>query len=172
MRLLTAAVIALLLAACSPPAPPQQPQSSPDGPPPAAANPDAAMLASEPMPGQWSFNGDAGTISAGFGAPESEYLFLVVCNAPTGRITLTYEHELAPDQDTTLKIVTAAQTLDFAARSFNEGLPNVSAEVEGADPRLAALAATQERIAVEVGGETSVLPWDQSIARVLQACRD
>lgn len=166
MRSLKPAAIALFLAACSPLAP----QSATEAPPPAAASPDASMLAGEPMQGQWSFNGDAGTISAGFGAPESEYLFLVVCNAPTGRVTLTYEHELAPDQDTTLRIVTAAQTLDFAARSFNEGLPNVSAEIAGADPRLASLAATQERIAVEVGGETSVLPWDQNIARVLQNC--
>ena len=123
------------------------------------------------MPGQWFFNGDGGTVSAGFGAPESEYLFLISCNAPTGRIALMYERELVPDQDTTLKIVTATQTLEFAARSSNEGLPAVNADIAGADPRFAALAATQTRIAVDVAGEVSVLSWDPSIARALAACR-
>jgi len=154
------AAFALLLAACAPPAPSEAP----------APPSENSALSAEPQPGQWSFNADAGTISAGFGAPESEYLFLVICNAPTGRATLSYERELYPDQDTTLTLVTASGSQDFAARSFNEGLPSVSAEVEGGDARLAALAASQERFAVTVAGETSVLPWDGSIAEALSSC--
>ena len=98
--------LALFVAACSPPAATPDAPSQAEAPAP-PANPDAALLAGEPMPGQWFFNGDGGTVSAGFGAPESEYLFLISCNAPTGRIALMYERELAPDQDTTLRIVTA-----------------------------------------------------------------
>lgn len=154
------AAFVLLLAACAPPAPSEAPA-------PTAENP---ALSAEPLPGQWSFNADAGTISAGFGAPESEYLFLVVCNAPTGRVTLSYEHELSPDQDTTLTLVTASGSHDFPARSFNEGLPSVNAEVEAGDARLAALAASQESFSVTVAGETSVLPWDASIAEALSSC--
>lgn len=161
--------LALFVAACSPPAAiPAAPAEAEAPAPP--ANPDAALLSATPLDGIWSFNADAGVSAAGFGAPESEYLFIVSCNAPAGRVTLTYEHELAPDQDTTLRIVTAAQSLDFPARSFNEGLPSVNAEVGGGDPRLAALRAAQERFAIEVAGETSVLRWDQSIARALAEC--
>jgi hypothetical protein len=158
--------LALLLAACTPPAP--QASAPDDAAAPASAN--AAQLSIAPLPGQWFFNGDGATVSTAFGPPESEGVFAVVCNGGTTRVTLMSSHELVPDQATTLRIITATQTLDFPARSLNQGLPTVNAELDGADPRLAALAATQERFAVEVAGESYVLPWDQSIARTLSNC--
>lgn len=136
----------------------------------APANPDASVLGSTPATGEWTLLGDGATVSAGFGVPQSEYQFIVVCNGGPNRVRLTTEHQLSPNQDTTLRIITEAQTVDFPARSFNEGLPSVNAEVDGADPRLDALAATQERFAVEVAGQAIVLPWDQAIARALGNC--
>ncbi len=83
---------------------------------------------------------------------------------------IDYERELYPDQDTTLRLITESTTIELPARSFNEGLPTVSATLAGSDPRLAALAATQERFGVEIAGEISVLPWDPAIALTLAGC--
>ena len=147
---------ALLVAACSPAAPPS------DNAP--------AELNAEPINGLWYFNSRGATVSTGFGAPGSEYLFRVVCHGGTNQVKLTYSDELAPDQDTTLMLILPAQTFAIPARSSNEGQPTINAELDGADVRLAALAQQRDRFAVEAAGQTSVLPWDQSIARTLAAC--
>jgi hypothetical protein len=169
-RLFAAAAV-LLLAACAPPsADEDRAAHAGDTGEAAPANPDAAALGGAPMEGVWSHNGDGATVSAGFGAPESEYLFIVVCEGGTGQVRIDYEHELAPDQDTILRVITEAATIELPARSFNEGLPTVSAELAGGDARLAALAARQERFAVEVAGEISVLPWHEAIALTLAGC--
>lgn len=169
-----AAAAALTMAACSPPAPSANQDRTAhagDVDDAAPANPEASALGAAPMEGRWSHNGDGATVSAGFGAPESEYLFIVVCEGGTGQVRIDYEHELYPDQDTTLRIITEARVVEFPARSFNEGLPTVSATVAGDDARLAALAATgQDRFALEVAGEISVLPWDEAIALTLSNC--
>lgn len=172
LRRLAFAALAVLLAACGQSAPPA-PQAPAATPAPAAANPDAAQLSATPLPGQWFFNDSGeGLVSTGFGEPESEGVFGVQCERATHRVTLMYTHELAPDQDTQMRIVTAAQTLDLPARSFNDGLPSVNAALGASDPRLAALGARQQRFAVDVAGDTSVFPWDESIARVLQSCAE
>jgi hypothetical protein len=171
-RLFAAAAV-LFVAACSQPAPaPDEDRAAHAGDTgeAAPANPDAAALGGAPMEGVWSHNGDGATVSAGFGAPESEYLFIVVCEGGTGQVRVDYEHELYPDQDTTLRLITETATVELPARSFNEGLPTVSAQVAGGDARLAALAARQERFAVEVAGEISVLPWNEAIALTLAGC--
>jgi hypothetical protein len=166
------ATLVLLAAACSPPAEAPQtraPSESSDAPGPAAAvNPDAAALGPAADFGQWFSDSAPARTSACYGAPESECVVSLGCEGR--RVTLMSSHELAPDQDTTLTIATASQTLALPARSFNEGLASVSAELDGADPRLAALAARQDRFGVDVGGETHVYPWHESVARVLAAC--
>lgn len=165
---IVAAAALVMLAACSPPSADRDRAANAGD---VAAPADAAALGGVPMEGVWSHNGDGATVSAGFGAPESEYLFIVICEGGTGQVRIDYEHELYPDQDTTLRIITETQAVEFPARSSNEGLPTVSAEVAGDDARLAALAATgQERFAVEVAGEISVLPWDEAIALTLSNC--
>lgn len=166
---------ALALAACAPPAADQDaPAHAGDVGEPAPTNPDAAALGGAPQSGVWTYNADEGTSAAGFGEPQSEYTLAIICNAPAAHVTLTYSHELSPAQDTQLGFITEARTMRFAARSFVEGLPSVTAELDAAAPGvradLAALSARQTRFAVEVMGEASVLPWDESIARVLNEC--
>jgi len=167
--------LALLAAACSPaPSAPAEETAATTASEP-AVNVDAAALGATPQPGAWSFGADEGTFAAGFGPPESEYLQTIVCEAASGKLTLTSSHELSPDQDTTLRVITAVQTLDLPARSFNEGLPNVHAEVADdaatKTPLISMLGAPTDRFAIEVGGEALVFPWDDSIAQALTACR-
>ncbi len=164
-----------LLAACSP-----APQNSNAGktqtPAPQAAPvaPNAAALAATPAEGQWFFNGDEGVISANFGPPESEGILSIVCNAGDRRISLHFNGELTPDQDTTLRLITATQSLELPARSHNDGLPGISAEIAADAPQhgalLAALTVRQQRFAIVGAGDTVVLPWDPSIARALAGC--
>jgi hypothetical protein len=171
MRRLIAAASALLIAACSPPAPPA---AEPAADPPAApSESNAAELAGPLAAGQWSFRADESVFAAGFGAPESEYQLVVTCNAGSGAVSIMSAHELAPDQPTTLTLITATRTVSVAAASFNEGLPSVNAELARSDAQdaIAALSQPQERIGVAVNGEAHLYPWDQALARALQNCR-
>lgn len=140
-----------------------------------ASAPDAAALAGAPQTGAWTLRTDEGVTAAGFGPPESEYLLTIVCEAPSGELSITAEQELSPDQDTTLRIITAVQSLDLPARSFNEGLPMIIAEVADdaatKTPLIGMLGAPTDRFAIEVSGEAFVFPWDDSIAQALTACR-
>jgi len=185
MRAALAAALTLALTACTPAPPPSQPAAEPPAAPPtpspsAAAAPtsaaDAAALAAAPLPdGQWFFRADESVFAAGFGAPQSEFQFAVSCNGGSGAVQIMSAHELAPDQPVTLTIVTAAQTIDLAANSFNEGLASVNAELADAAPEKAALIAaltqTQARIGVRVRDETHVYAWDEALTRALAPCR-
>lgn len=192
------ALLAACSTACTPPAPPAS-QAPPD--PPTAqscANPSAAeaarcaangdantssapanaafaQLADAPLAsGQWFFRADAGVVSAGFGEPQSEFQFVLSCEAPSGKLTVTSVRELSPDQATTLTLITAARSIDLSAHSFNEGMPYIAAELAESAPEHSALIATlrapQERFGVRVAGETDILPWDESIPRALAPC--
>jgi hypothetical protein len=174
MRLLLISA-ALLFTACSP-APSDQataPTAAAEAPE-AGANPDTAALGATLQTGSWTLRADEGTTAAGFGAPESEYQFVIACEAGSN-ITLTAEHELSPDQDTTLRIITAVQTLNLPARSFNEGLPTVTAHVTQdaatKTPLISMLGAPTDRFAVDIAGQITVFPWHDSIAQALTACR-
>jgi hypothetical protein len=170
-------LIALTLTACTPAPPPSQ--AAPD---PAAATvaseasapaPNYALLSAAPQTGAWSFQADGATHAAGFGAPESEYQLVLICNHGSGAVTLTSAHELAPDQDTILTLITLNDTRTLAAKSFNEGLPSVTAELAGADARDIAtlLTAPQTNLGIDVAGETHVYPWSAEIAQALEGCR-
>ena len=170
-----AVLVIAMLAACSP-----APESNTQTPasqaaPEQAAAPNAAALSAAPAEGQWFFHSDEGLISANFGPPESEGILSIVCNEGDRSIRLFYGGELTPDQDTTLRVLTATQSLDVPARSHNEGLPAISADIAADAPLhaalLDALAAQQERFAIASVDDTVVLPWDQSIARALANCR-
>lgn len=173
MRTLIAAV-ALALAACSP-APSQAPDSATPAGEPAPANPDVAALGGAPAEGQWFERVDEGTFAAGFGAPESEYQFVITCTQGSGAISVSSANELAPDQATTLRIITPTRTLDLPARSFNEGLATITAELADQSPEKAmlitVLGAPADRFAVEAGGVINVYPWHDAISRTLIACR-
>ena len=161
-------VILVLLAACSPP----QRQTATNAPAQSVA-PNAVLSGVTPLEGEWFLNApDLGLVSAAFGVPESEGEFAVQCDLAAHRVTLFYSWELTPDQDTTLRVLAQGQAVEFAAHSYNEGLPTVNAEVPGSDPRLAALAATQEHFGVAVGEDVTSMPWDQKIAQVLSRCAE
>lgn len=175
MRII-ALIAALLLTACAPDAPtaPDAATESAETAPAIPQNPDAEALAAEPATGAWIERTDEGVTSTGFGAPDSEYQFVVSCVMGSGAIHVTSSNELAPDQATTIRLITATQAIDLPAQSSNEGMPTISAEIadEGAKPLLIGmLGAPTDRIAVIAGGESTVFPWDESIARVLIACR-
>jgi hypothetical protein len=164
-----------LLAACSP-APSQAPEdTTATTTETASADPNATALIATPQTGAWTFRADEGTFAAGFGPPESEYLLTIICESGSGKVTMMSSHELSPDQDTTLRIITAVQTLDLPARSFNEGLPSVTAEVPGSAAEKTALismlGAPTDRFAVEVNGQSSVFPWADAVSQALMACR-
>lgn len=164
-----------LLAACSPAPNSQAPAQDAATTAEAPADPNAAALGAVPQTGAWTLRTDEGVTAADFGAPESEYLLTISCEMPSGKLTLIYERELAPDQDTTLRIVTPVQTLDLPARSFNEGLPSVTAEVLDSAPAkialISMLGAPTDRFAVDVNGESSVFPWADAVSQALIACR-
>ncbi|HVK79604.1 MAG TPA: hypothetical protein VM915_03240 [Verrucomicrobiae bacterium] len=170
-----AALFALAaLTACTP-APPAS-QAAPD---PAAAqaasdaSANAALLSAAPQTGAWAFQADDAIFAAGFGAPESEYQLVFTCNQASGAVHITSAHELALEQATTLTLITPDTTRALAAQSFNEGLPSVSAELEGAQARDIAtlLSAPHTNLGIDVAGETHVYPWSAEIARALESCR-
>ncbi|UPT62461.1 MAG: hypothetical protein M0D54_19215 [Hyphomonadaceae bacterium JAD_PAG50586_4] len=164
----------LLLAACAPEAPtPAETPSAEISAQDAAPAPNYALLSIAPQTGTWSFQADGATHAAGFGAPQSEYQLVLICNHGSGAVTLTSAHELAPDQDTTLTLITLSDTRALAAKSFNEGLPNVTAELAGDQARDIAtlLTAPQANIGIDVAGETHVYPWSAEIAQALEGCR-
>lgn len=178
-----AALLALvLLAACSQPAPAPTaetasteiapaPPPSPPMPTPIDAATAAAMLSAQPAEGAWTFTDENGFASTGFGLPESEFQFGVTCDKTLKRVHLLVERELSPDQDTWITIVTAQDSVSFAARSFNEGLPSISAYTPGSDPRLGLLAQAADRFAIDIAGEAQVFPMDETITRAMDACR-
>jgi hypothetical protein len=121
------------------------------------------------------FRADEGTFAAGFGAPESEYQLAIICEAGSGAVQVMSDHEVAPSQATTLTLVTATHTLELPAQGVSEGLPSVTAILADGAPQKAvligALSRLQERFGVSVAGEMRAYPWDESIARALEACR-
>jgi hypothetical protein len=170
MRITALTLLALLAAACAPPA-------SQDAPPAASAaaapvNPDTAALGANPATGAWTFHVAESVSAAGFGLPESEYQFIIACDG--GKLSLSNEAELTPDQDTTMRIITATQSIELPARSFNEGLPTITTDLAAADPLkpllIGMLGAPTDRFAVEIAGVTQVFPWDDEIAQALTAC--
>lgn len=170
--------LALFAAACSPPA--QTADSAPAttaGEPASAASENvyAAALAGPVQTGSWVSRTDEGVSSACFGAPQSECVVTVACEMPSGKLSLSTGDELAPDQDTVIRVFNATSTLDLPAHSFNEGLPNVTATIADnaaeKTPLIGMLGAPTERFGVEVAGQRTVVPWDASVAAILTACR-
>lgn len=170
------AALGLILAACGQPAPPQQQPAEQAPAAEQAPSPEAAYAAAlreeTPADGQWFAQEREGTVAAGFGLPQSEYQFVVACEA--GALSLQIERELMPDQPTTLRLITSTRLMDLAAHSYNEGLPAIIAEVAADAPEKAhligMLGQPQERFAVEAAGARTVFPWDESLARALAAC--
>lgn len=192
-----ATALTILLTACTPSPPPS---SQPAAEPPAAscesetqtaaeaarcaadgaaangaATANAAALSATPATGRWSFHGDSGVTSTCFGAPNSECAISFMCEAPSGKVSVLYSAELIPDQPTTLTAITRTQTLAIPARSFNEGLPSINAELADTSTEkaalLEALTPTQDVFAIDANGEITVYPWDESVAQTLNACR-
>lgn len=175
MRAALILATAILLAACAPeaPAPAETPSAEIAAQDASARAPNTALLSIAPQTGAWSFQADGATHAAGFGAPESEYQLVLICNHGSGAVMLTSAHELAPDQATTLNLITLDATRALPAQSFNEGLPSVTAELAGDQARDIAtlLTAPQANIGIDVAGEVHVYPWSAEIAQALEGCR-
>ena len=175
MRSILAALF--LLAACTPPGPAETvedvrvPQPVPDN-----ANAEfAPVQAGTPLTGQWFFRGDDGVLAAGFGVPESEFQFAVTCRQADGVVTVMSNHELFPDQQTILSIIVASSTVNLPANSFNEGLPSVTAELDGGTEYARGvainLAERQDRFGVKVGNDLHIYPWSEELTRALERCQ-
>jgi hypothetical protein len=137
----------------------------------AATAPNTAPSA---QPSSWRVERDieGGYTATSYGPSAGHDLFRVFCGAIVKRVTLQSAHTLPDRQQTTMTIRTAARTLAFPARSENiPAGPLVYAQIEGDDPRLAPLSQRQERFTVEVEGAALIIPWNESIATTLAACR-
>ena len=175
MRSILAALV--LLAACTPPGPAETAEEvRVTQPVPDNANAEfAPVQAGTPLTGQWFFRGDDGVLAAGFGAPESEFQFAVTCRQADGVVTVMSNHELAPDQQTILSIIVASSTVNLPATSFNEGLPSVTAELDGGTEYARGvainLAERQDRFGVKVGNDLRIYPWSEELTRALVQCQ-
>ena len=180
------AALILLIAACTPPrtdAPPApQDKVATVGAAAAAAaqpaNTNAAILTASPIDAVWHFgisSSDGYTIaSLGYRGRPNEPIpgvfFDIICTDgdKSVDISLDLDHDVPDRWDTTIRFITATQTVDIPARSYITR--SISAELDGADPRLDALRDPQKVFAIEAEGQTRVVVWDQAINRVLNAC--
>lgn len=180
-------ITALFLAACSPPAsqaPEPAPAETATTAQAAPAIPDPNALTDNPastwtdverdpqLIGRWVYFQATSNafINASYGANASEPAFSFVCDRARRVISMTRDIELTPDQATGLAIITPTTRHLFAAQSFNEGPPRVSAEIPAADPRLDDIAAS-EGLSLQAAGDTSTIHGDPMLARVLAECR-
>lgn len=171
-----ACALFLILAACSP-APTESGDtpiagSGESGGVASSANPDAAQLDRDVLPGRW-FYGEGNSAqgigpSAAFGELEQESLFQMDCN--NGQIQFQYLwDETAPAQDE-ITIITSTATIVVTARGEVRGNPIVSGSLDLDDPRLDSLAQPQARFGAAIDGMVGVFPWEEGIARTLRAC--
>ncbi|MBY0447638.1 MAG: hypothetical protein K2P95_03025 [Hyphomonadaceae bacterium] len=164
--------LALLLAGCGDAKPPAA-QNGPD--PSGDATRDAAELLSRPpAAGSWEEIGDGAITSAQFkapGAPDGAPDEINIgCNNGSARAFLNWTFP-QPTVNGELRVHTATGAVVFAAEAYNfENTHMLNVEVDGADPRLAAIKSQQPRLAFEGAGQAMVLPWDPKIALELGAC--
>lgn len=171
-NLLLASVLAL--GACTQAA---APEDAPDTAP-AAAAPDspgnelpvaADLLAGAPLSGRWEDVGDGATVGVLFTSPDYADTLAIGCNTGTGEAYINWTIQ-NPAEDGEVRLYTGAKTETFDATGSNAGAAIRTIDVSGSDPRLAVLKTTQAKFAVQASGEAIVLPWDPSIARVLNEC--
>jgi hypothetical protein len=162
---------ALLLAACSP-APAainrqrsrrQQPsQQTPE-------NPDAAALGATPQTGAWSLRTDEGTTARGLRRAGERVSLDDRLRSRQRQISIYQSTNSRPIKTRRCASSRAVQTLDLPARSFNEGLPSVTAEVPDSSaakaPLISMLGAPTDRFAIEVHGEAHVFRGHEAVAR-------
>ena len=171
------AALVFILAACTPPAPPaaQPTTDASTAQAQAPANPYTAALAAVPVSGHWFFLSDEAVFAAAFGPSEDERQLSIICGSGTGEVIVELAHDLSPEQDATLRVITRPQTLDLPARSRTRDGPIVRAELATDAPQtlplIGMLGAPQDRFAIEVAGQITVFRWDQSIAQTLIECR-
>lgn len=164
--------LALLLAGCGDAKPPAA-QNGHDAS--GEATPDAAgLLSRPPAAGSWEQIGDGAITSAQFkapGAPDGAPDEINIgCNNGSARAFLNWTFP-QPTMSGNLRVHTATGAVVFAAEAYNfENTHMLGVEVDGADPRLAALKTEQARLAFEGAGQAIVLPWDPKIALELSAC--
>jgi hypothetical protein len=156
---------ALVLAACGQASDPALNRSSPGNELPLAAD----LLANEPLAGAWESVGDGATTGVLFTPSGHPDTLTIGCNSGTRRAFINWTLS-DPAESGEMRVYTATETVMFPATGTNDGAHLLGVEVAGADPRLAVLKAPQARFAVQGFGQAIVVPWDASIAAVLNEC--
>jgi hypothetical protein len=158
---------ALVLTACgqtSAPAP-ESDTVSPGSELPLAAD----LLANEPLAGAWASVGDGATTGVRFTPANYPDTLTIGCNSGTRRAFINWTVS-DPAENGDMRVYTAAETVAFPATAANDGAHSLGVDVGGADPRLVVLKTQQERFAVQGFGQAIVVPWDASVAAVLNEC--
>lgn len=129
----------------------------------------ADLLAGAPLSGRWEDVGDGATVGVLFTSPDYADTLAIGCNTGSGEAYINWTIQ-NPAEDGEVRLYTEAKTETFAATGTNAGAAIRTIDVTGSDPRLAVLKTTQAKFGVQASGEAIVVPWDPSIARVLNEC--
>lgn len=120
--------------------------------------------------GDWSYRKDGTMTLAGFGPPETEYLFVLQCQPGAKAIRLLIAGESEAEQQAVVRTETRTQMLTL--RQSDMELPYLEARLSAFDPLLDAMAVTKGRFAVEAEGmPTLYLPSWAEVTRVIEDCR-
>ncbi|WP_285712907.1 hypothetical protein [Erythrobacter oryzae] len=174
--------LTLALAACAPaakappvataarPAPRPSVASAPARPAPLPAPVDMHWMDAPLTPGTWVYQGYMSSPPAVFMSPDGEGRFVISCDRPNGRISLTQMAVMQPSSAMTIRTETSTRTL--TAKKAPDPVPYLAAELSARDPLLDAMALSKGRFAVEVDGlPTLYLPSYAEVSRVIEDCR-
>jgi hypothetical protein len=168
--LILASASALALVACSPQGPAAPVEGEVDQSSPGMELPVAAeLLAGPPMSGTWTAIGDGADVGVRFAGPDYPDTLTIGCNEGSGRVFINWTVQ-NPTEDGEVRVYTLARTETFASTGSNDDGAMRAIDVEGADPRLAALKVPQTVFGVQASGEAIVVPWDPQIAATLDGC--
>jgi hypothetical protein len=122
-------------------------------------------------PGRWRYERRAGGPAAVFVTPRSAEAFVMVCDAPRGRLALRRAAGGDRRGPMTIRTETQTRALPAAVQAEDTGAV-LAADLTARDPLLDAMALSKGRFAVEVEGEASLyLPSWAEVSRVIEDCR-
>ncbi len=173
-----AVMLAALAIACSPtpPAPTGPAETMTPPPAPVAANADALALQRAPAEGSWTYRSSSGRSATRYFEPQIGDVLTIRCATGNGVLSLELNLALKSESATSLRIVTTTRALDLPATSRFAGdvgafIAEIADDTPEHDALISTLGTPGDRFAVDAGGVVTVLPWDDSIAQTLIACR-
>ncbi len=123
-------------------------------------------------PGDWAYRQDARGSLALFGAPGSDALFLVRCDARARKIFASRSGAFPAGESgrMTIRATTGLQT--YPVSNTDGTTPYIAAEMQPMDRHLDAMAFSRGRFLVSVKGSTDlVIPAWPELTRVIEDCR-